>query len=399
MYTILIIDDEKAIRRTLKEILEYENFIVEEAADGFEAVQKLNSNNDFNLVLCDIKMPKMDGIEVLAAVKNGSLNTKNTNVPFIMISGHGDIETAVECMKQGAADYIEKPLDLNKLITTVNRVLKDIKTVNKYGIVQDIKKTLNSKSSSISKTKIIGSSTAITMMKNLIVKIAPTDARVLISGENGTGKELVAKMLYENSNRKDKPFVEINCAAIPNELIESELFGHVKGSFTSAIKDRKGKFEQADGGTLFLDEVGDMNLSAQSKVLRALQEKRICRVGSEKEITVDVRIIAATNKDLQKEIENGKFREDLYHRLCVIEIKVPSLNDRKEDIPLLIEYFLEEFAAENGKKPQKIESKAVEVITKMNFSGNVRQLRNIIERLTILSEDKITLNDVKNYVL
>lgn len=399
MYTILIIDDEKAIRRTLKEILEYENFIVEEAADGFEAVQKLNSNNDFNLVLCDIKMPKMDGIEVLAAVKNRSLNTKNTNVPFIMISGHGDIETAVECMKQGAADYIEKPLDLNKLITTVNRVLKDIKTVNKYGIVQDIKKTLNSKSSSISKTKIIGSSTAITMMKNLIVKIAPTDARVLISGENGTGKELVAKMLYENSNRKDKPFVEINCAAIPNELIESELFGHVKGSFTSAIKDRKGKFEQADGGTLFLDEVGDMNLSAQSKVLRALQEKRICRVGSEKEITVDVRIIAATNKDLQKEIENGKFREDLYHRLCVIEIKVPSLNDRKEDIPLLIEYFLEEFAAENGKKPQKIESKAVEVITKMNFSGNVRQLRNIIERLTILSEDKITLNDVKNYVL
>jgi DNA-binding NtrC family response regulator len=388
MSRILIIDDEKAIRRTLKEILEYENHITDEAENGSDALNMIKNGKNYDLVLCDIKMPKIDGVETLVRAR------ELARIPFIMISGHGDIETAVECMKKGAVDYIEKPLDLNRLLTTINNILSkhNQPEPEKEVIVKQNKSAIPVSKSGVTPTLLIGKSQVMVAMRNLIEKIAPTDARVLITGENGSGKELVAKMLFEKSLRNNMPFVEINCAAIPNELIESELFGHVKGSFTSAIKDRKGKFEQADGGTLFLDEVGDMNLSAQSKVLRVLQEKKICRVGSEKDISVDVRIIAATNKNLRQEIEKGNFREDLYHRLCVIEIQVPPLNERLEDIPLFIEHFL-------SQKSVKIETKAIEALKKFNYSGNVRQLQNIVERLAILCEGKITLEDVKKYAL
>ncbi|MDR0790466.1 MAG: sigma-54 dependent transcriptional regulator [Bacteroidales bacterium] len=384
MSKILVIDDQQPIRRTLKEILEYENYAVEEATDGEEGVKKIKSEQ-YDLVLCDIKMPKMDGLEVLQAIDN--------KPPIVMISGHGDIETAVQCMKQGAVDYIEKPLDLNKLLATISKAL-----TNRNNNTQPTSVSPRHKSHSSPITDdIIGTSPSIIAMKKLIDKIAATEAKVLITGDNGSGKELVARCLHQKSTRSNQPFVEINCAAIPNELIESELFGHEKGSFTSAIKQRKGKFEQADGGTLFLDEIGDMNLSAQSKVLRALQEKTITRVGSEKDIEVNVRIIAATNKNLKQEIEKDTFREDLYHRLCVIELHVPALNDRREDIPLLADYFLTQIAKESGSNKTIIEPAAVEALSKLDFSGNVRQLRNIIERLTILCEGKITAKDVASY--
>jgi DNA-binding NtrC family response regulator len=389
MSKILVIDDQSSIRRTLREVLEYEKHIIEEAADGQEGLKKLKTDS-FDLVLCDIKMPGMDGIEVLTKAVEFSYSS------FVMISGHGTIETAVECLKKGAADYIEKPLDLNKLLNTINEVLQrksDSSIVSTLG-GQSLKKNKAIKN----EVDIIGQSPAIKSMKALIAKIAPTDAKVLITGANGSGKELVAKMIHQKSHRSDLPFIEINCAAIPNELIESELFGHEKGSFTSAIKQRKGKFEQADGGTLFLDEIGDMNLSAQSKVLRALQEGKITRVGSEKDIDVNVRIIAATNKNLKQEIALGNFREDLYHRLCVMEIKVPALNERKEDIPLLIEHFLNQIATQTNNNQVKIEPKAIKAIEELDFSGNVRQLRNIVERLTILCEGKITAKDVKDYI-
>ncbi|MDR1846491.1 MAG: sigma-54 dependent transcriptional regulator [Bacteroidales bacterium] len=382
MSKILVIDDEKAIVRAITEILEYENHQIDTAFNGLEGVNKLKTN-DYDLVLCDIKMPKMDGIEVLQHI---DIEQKP---PMIMISGHGDIATAVECLKLGAADFIEKPLDLNKLLQTINAVLQSPTSVFKHKIKPKYNDTF-------SPDEIIGKSVVMLEMKRLITKIAKADtAKVLITGGNGSGKELVARSIHAQSRRSNMPFVEINCAAIPNELIESELFGHEKGSFTSAIKQRKGKFEQADGGFLFLDEVGDMNLSAQSKVLRALQEQKITRVGSEKDIKVNVRIIAATNKDLKNEIKLGNFREDLYHRLCVIEIKVPDLNDRREDIPLLIDHFLSQITDKS--QHISIDSAAVSALMKLDYSGNVRQLRNIIERLTILCDKKITAKDVKDY--
>jgi DNA-binding NtrC family response regulator len=384
MYNILIIDDEKAIRRALKEILEYENYTVEEAANGIEGLDKINEQV-FDLIFCDIKMPKMDGIEFLE--KANSL----CSCPIVMISGHGTIETAVETLKNGAVDYIEKPLDLNKILKVVKENISK----------QDTKKQNTEKTKPItnsSTTIIVGNSEPIKKMIDLIDKVAATDAKVLITGENGTGKELVAKQIYEKSLRNKAPFIELNCAAIPNDLIESELFGHEKGSFTTAINKQRGKFLLADTGTLFLDEIGDMSLNTQSKVLQAIQEKKILPIGSEKEITVDVRIISATNKNLKQEIEEGRFREDLYHRINVIEIRVPSLSERREDIPLLINYFLEDIAKENNKNPLKIEKGAEKYLQTLDFSGNVRQLRNIIERLNILCEDTITVNDIKKYL-
>jgi two-component system nitrogen regulation response regulator NtrX len=384
MYNILIIDDEKAIRRALKEILEYENYTVEEAANGIEGLDKINEQV-FDLIFCDIKMPKMDGIEFLE--KANSL----CSCPIVMISGHGTIETAVETLKNGAVDYIEKPLDLNKILKVVKENISK----------QDTKKQNTEKTKPItnsSSTIIVGNSEPIKKMIDLIDKVAATDAKVLITGENGTGKELVAKQIYEKSLRNKAPFIELNCAAIPNDLIESELFGHEKGSFTTAINKQRGKFLLADTGTLFLDEIGDMSLNTQSKVLQAIQEKKILPIGSEKEITVDVRIISATNKNLKQEIEEGRFREDLYHRINVIEIRVPSLSERREDIPLLINYFLEDIAKENNKNPLKIEKGAEKYLQTLDFSGNVRQLRNIIERLNILCEDTITVNDIKKYL-
>ncbi|MDR1006673.1 MAG: sigma-54 dependent transcriptional regulator [Bacteroidales bacterium] len=396
MSRILVIDDQQAIRRTLREVLEYEKHTIDEAEDGEDGIKKIKEG-DFDLVLCDIKMPRMDGMDVLNAVEG-------CGVPIVMISGNGDIETAVECMKKGSVDYIEKPLDLNKLLTTINNALAAKTYENQSKPYDNKTKFYENKikpkknETGLKEDEIIGNSPAIIAMKNLIDKIAATDAKVLITGENGSGKELVAQRLHNKSHRCNQPFVEINCAAIPNELIESELFGHEKGSFTSAIKQRKGKFEQADGGTLFLDEIGDMNLAAQSKVLRALQYQKITRVGSEKDISVNVRIIAATNRNLKEEIAKGNFREDLYHRLCVIEIHVPALNDRREDIPLLIDHFLTRISKENGTKRMLIEPNAVQALSKLDFSGNVRQLHNIIERLTILCEKKITLKDVEAYV-
>jgi two-component system, NtrC family, nitrogen regulation response regulator NtrX len=384
MYNILIIDDEKAIRRALKEILEYENYTVEEAANGIEGLDKINEQV-FDLIFCDIKMPKMDGIEFLE--KANSL----CSCPIVMISGHGTIETAVETLKNGAVDYIEKPLDLNKILKVVKENISK----------QDTKKQNTEKTKPItnsSTTIIVGNSEPIKKMIDLIDKVAATDAKVLITGENGTGKELVAKQIYEKSLRNKAPFIELNCAAIPNDLIESELFGHEKGSFTTAINKQRGKFLLADTGTLFLDEIGDMSLNTQSKVLQAIQEKKILPIGSEKEITVDVRIISATNKNLKQEIEEGRFREDLYHRINVIEIRVPSLSERREDIPLLINYFLEDIAKENNKNPLTIEKEAEQYLQTLDFSGNVRQLRNIIERLNILCEDTITVNDIKKYL-
>jgi len=383
MPAILIIDDEKAIRNVLKEILGNEGFTVEEAADGEEGLKKFTAAS-YDVVLCDIKMPKLDGIEFLQKVIES-----NSEVPVIMISGHGNIETAVDAVKKGAFDYISKPPDLNRLLITIRNALD--KTV----LVKETK-VLKRKVSKVQ--EIIGESESIQKIKETIEKVAPTDARVLITGENGSGKELVARWLHEKSNRANAPIVEVNCAAIPGELIESELFGHEKGSFTSAIKQRIGKFEQANGGTLFLDEIGDMSLSAQAKVLRALQEGKITRVGGEKEISVDVRVIAATNKDLLKEVTEKNFRLDLYHRLSVILIHVPSLNHRRDDIPLLVEKFLTDIAEEYGQSKKSIHLKAMEALQKHDWTGNIRELRNVVERLIILSGKEIVVGDIDAYV-
>lgn len=385
MNTILVVDDDRPIRSTLREILEFEKFKVEEAENGEEALEKVK-NQKFDLVLCDIKMPKMDGIEVLE-----KLQEMHHDLPVVMISGHGTIETAVEAIKMGAFDFIAKPLDLNRLLVTVRNAL------DKSELVQETK-TLRKKVHLSKLNDIVGESKAIQEVKSLITKVAPTDARVLITGGNGTGKELVARNLHQNSDRKNAPFVEVNCAAIPSELIESELFGHEKGAFTSAVKQKLGKFEQAEGGTLFLDEIGDMSASAQAKVLRALQENKISRVGGEKDIKVNVRILAATNKDLKKEIEAGNFREDLYHRLSVILIAVPALSERKEDIPLLTEFFLKQLVQEQNLPAKTFNKKALESLKEFNWPGNIRELRNVIERLLILGGDQISENDVERYV-
>jgi DNA-binding NtrC family response regulator len=384
MANILIIDDEKAIRKTLTEILAFEGHKIEEAADGEEGLKKFSEKN-YDVVLCDIKMPKMDGIEFLEKAKQ-----HNADIPIIMISGHGNIDTAVDAVKKGAYDYISKPPDLNRLLITIRNASE------KQDLVVETK-VLKRKISKVQ--EIVGESAEILSIKNTIDKVAPTDARVLITGENGSGKELVARWLHEKSNRNNGPIVEVNCAAIPSELIESELFGHEKGSFTSAIKQRIGKFEQANGGTLFLDEIGDMSLSAQAKVLRALQEGKITRVGADKDISVDVRVVAATNKDLMQEVEAKNFRLDLYHRLGVIMIHVPSLNQRRNDIPQLIEHFLDQVADEYGQPKKIIENDAVEALQQHNWTGNIRELRNVVERLIILSGKTITLDDVNNFVL
>lgn len=384
MSNILIIDDEKAIRKTLCEILTYEGFKVTEASDGEEGWKYFTSTT-YDVVLCDIKMPKMDGLEFLAKATE-----TNPDVPVIMISGHGTIETAVDAVKKGAFDYIAKPPDLNRMLITIRNAM-DKNTLSKET------RTLKRRVSKIQ--EMIGESDGITRIKDTIEKVAPTDARVLVTGENGVGKEMVARWIHEKSNRADGQLVEVNCAAIPSELIESELFGHEKGSFTSAIKQRIGKFEQANGGTLFLDEVGDMSLSAQAKVLRALQEGKITRVGGDKEISVDVRVVAATNKDLLKEVEEKNFRLDLYHRLGVILIHVPSLNERRNDIPLLVDKFLSDIGEEYGQPKKSIDKKAMEALQKHNWTGNIRELRNVVERLVILSGKTITLEDVTNYVM
>lgn len=382
MARILIVDDEKSIRNTLREILEYEKYQVEEAEDGEKGFHMIREN-DYDIILCDIKMPKMDGIEVLEKTYELGKDPQ-----FIMISAHGSIETAVEATKKGAYDFIQKPPDLNRLLLTLRNAL------DKSTLVSETK-TLRKK---VSKTfDIVGESAAIMNVKETIDKVAPTEARVLITGPNGTGKELVAKWLHAKSSRADAALIEVNCAAIPAELIESELFGHEKGAFTSAIKQRTGKFEQANGGTLFLDEIGDMSLSAQAKVLRALQEHKITRVGGDKEIKVDVRVIAATNKDLKKEIAENKFREDLYHRLSVILIQVPPLKDRKDDIPLLVDKFLEDIAIEYGTAKKAINDEAIVTLQKSAWTGNIRELRNVIERLVIMCGDIITEDDVKKY--
>jgi two-component system, NtrC family, nitrogen regulation response regulator NtrX len=383
MPTVLIIDDEKAIRNTLKEILEYENFKVEEAVDGKDALQKIEKLK-LDLILCDIKMPGgMDGLELLQKFQKQIPET-----PVVMISGHGNIETAVEAVKKGAYDFIQKPLDLNRLLVTIRNAM------DKSNLVSETK-ALKKK---VYKTaEMIGESKAINGIKEIIEKVAPTDARVLITGANGSGKEMVARWIHEKSQRAAFPLIEVNCAAIPSELIESELFGHEKGAFTSAIATRKGKFEQAEGGTLFLDEVGDMSLSAQAKVLRALQENKITKVGADKDIKVNVRVIAATNKDLKKEIENGNFREDLFHRLNVIPINVASLDERKEDIPLLVNYFLKLICEEHGTVIKTISSDAIKQLQKYTWTGNIRELRNVVERLIILSDKTITEKDVLNF--
>lgn len=382
MARILIIDDEQSIRTTLREILEYEKYEIDEAKDGEEGVKKIEKE-DYDLVLCDVKMPKLDGIEVLE-----KSHEMGKDVPFIMISAHGTIETAVDAVKKGAYDFIPKPPDLNRLLITIRNAQEKSTLVSETKVLKK----------KISKTyDIVGESKAILKVKETIQKVAPTEARVLITGENGTGKELVARWIHESSNRSQQALVEVNCAAIPSELIESELFGHEKGSFTSAIKQRIGKFEQASGGTLFLDEIGDMSLSAQAKVLRALQENKINRVGGDKDISVDVRVIAATNKNLKKEIEEGKFREDLFHRIGVILILVPPLRERTEDIPLLVDKFLEDIAAEYGSKKKEIESAALKELQKLPWTGNIRELRNVTERLVIMSDSKITQKDVQQY--
>ncbi|MBO6607149.1 sigma-54 dependent transcriptional regulator [Psychroserpens sp.] len=382
MSKILVIEDEAAIRRVLVKILSEENdaYQVEEAEDGLVGIEKIKKD-DFDLVLCDIKMPKMDGVEVLEAVKKIKPET-----PMVMISGHGDLDTAVNTMRLGAFDYISKPPDLNRLLNTV-RIALDTKTL----VVEN--KMLKKKVSK--KYEMIGDSEAISQIKDMIEKVAATDARVLITGPNGTGKELVAHWLHQKSSRSKGPLVEVNCAAIPAELIESELFGHVKGAFTSAVKDRAGKFEAANAGTIFLDEIGDMSLSAQAKVLRALQENKIQRVGNDKDIKVDVRVVAATNKDLKKEIDEGRFREDLYHRLAVILIKVPALNDRREDIPLLINHFCAKIAEEQGTAKKEFSDKAIKLLQEYDWTGNIRELRNVVERLIILGGNEVSENDVK----
>ena len=382
MSKILIIEDEAAIRRVLTKILSEENesYKVEEAEDGLQGLEKVK-NEEYDLILCDIKMPKMDGVEVLEAVKK-----IKPEIPMVMISGHGDLETAINTMRLGAFDYISKPPDLNRLLNTVRNALD-----KKQLVVEN--KILKKK---VSKNyEMIGDSEAINHIKTMIDKVAPTDARVLITGPNGTGKELVAHQLHEKSERSMAPIIEVNCAAIPSELIESELFGHVKGAFTSAVKDRAGKFEAADGGTIFLDEIGDMSLSAQAKVLRALQENLIQRVGADKDIKVNVRVVAATNKDLKKEIKEGRFREDLYHRLAVILIKVPALNDRREDIPALIEHFASKIALEQGNSIKNFSKSAIKLLQEYDWTGNIRELRNVVERLIILGNSEISEQDVK----
>jgi len=384
MADILIIDDEKAIRKTLGEILSFEGYKIDEAADGEEGLKKYKDRS-YDVVLCDIKMPKVDGIEFLQKAIES-----NSDIPIIMISGHGNIETAVEAVKKGAYDYISKPPDLNRLLITIRNAM------DKSSLVTETK-VLKRKVSKVQ--EMIGGSSPIERIKDTIDKVAPTDARVLITGENGSGKELVARWIHEKSNRSSGPLVEVNCAAIPSELIESELFGHEKGSFTSAIKQRIGKFEQANGGTLFLAEIGDMSLNAQAKVLRALQEGKITRVGADKDISVDVRVIAATNKDLLKEVEERNFRLDLYHRLSVILIHVPSLNERRDDIPLLVDKFLEDTCNEYGVAAKSIDDDAIKLLQEYNWTGNIRELRNVVERLVILSGKTITKEDVKNYVM
>lgn len=382
MSKILIIEDEAAIRRVLVKILSEENdaYQVSEAEDGLIGIELIRKE-DYDLVLCDIKMPKMDGVEVLEAVKK-----IKPEVPIVMISGHGDLDTAVNTMRLGAFDYISKPPDLNRLLNTV-RIALDRKEL----VVENtrLKKKVGKK------YEMIGESPAIAHIKEMIEKVAPTEARVLITGPNGTGKELVAHWLHQKSDRSKGPMIEVNCAAIPSELIESELFGHVKGAFTSANKDRAGKFEAANGGTIFLDEVGDMSLSAQAKVLRALQESRVQRVGSDKDIKVDVRVVAATNKDLKKEIAEGNFREDLYHRLAVILVKVPALNDRRDDIPMLIEYFTQKIADEHGTAKKEFSGKAIKLLQEYDWTGNIRELRNVVERLIILGDKEVSESDVK----
>ena len=384
MPKILIVEDEPAIRRVLKNILteESESFQLFEAADGQEALSTIQEQ-DFDLVICDIKMPKMDGVELLEAVKK-----IKPEIPFIMISGHGDLETAVDAMRKGAFDYVQKPPDLNRLLNTVRNALdkKQLVVENKI-----LKKKISKQ------YQIIGESEPIKKILAMVDKVAQTDARVLITGPNGAGKELVAHQLHEQSNRQAAPFIEVNCAAIPSELIESELFGHVKGAFTSAVKDRAGKFEAAHEGTIFLDEIGDMSLPAQAKVLRALQESKISRVGSDKDIAVNVRVLAATNKNLQEEIAAGRFREDLYHRLAVILISVPSLNERREDVPLLIDYFANKIAEEQGNAVKSFDVKAIELLKAYDWTGNIRELRNVVERLIILGGQTISEEDVKNF--
>jgi DNA-binding NtrC family response regulator len=382
MSKILVIEDEAAIRRVLVKILTEENdtYIVEEAENGSRGLE-LIKKNDYDLALCDIKMPKVDGVEVLQEAKR-----LKPEIPFIMISGHGDLDTAVNTMRLGAFDYISKPPDLNRLLTTVRNALdrKDLAVANKI-----LKKKVSRSYEMVGESKEIGS------IKEIIDKVAPTDARVLITGANGTGKELVAHWIHQKSERSEAPFIEVNCAAIPSELIESELFGHVKGAFTSAVRDRAGKFEAANKGTIFLDEVGDMSLSAQAKVLRALQENKISRVGTDSDIKVDVRVVAATNKDLMAEIAQGKFREDLYHRLAVILIQVPALNDRREDIPLLIDHFSKQIATEQGTAQKQFSKKAIALLKGYDWTGNIRELRNVVERLIILGGTEVSEDDVK----
>ncbi|MGB0862729.1 MAG: sigma-54-dependent transcriptional regulator [Saprospiraceae bacterium] len=385
MARVLIVDDERSIRTTLRDILEFERYKVDEAVDGLDALSKLKKNK-YDVVIMDIKMPKMDGLDALERVGIISPDT-----PVVMISGHGNIETAVEAVKKGAFDYIAKPPDLNRLLITIRNAM------DKSTLITETK-VLKKKVASSRVQEIIGESDSISRIKSIIAQVAPTDARVMVTGPNGTGKELVARWLHEQSPRKDKPMIEVNCAAIPAELIESELFGHEKGAFTSAIKQRIGKFEQANGGTIFLDEIGDMSLSAQAKVLRALQESKITRVGGDKEIRVDVRVVAATNKNLKEEIRAKRFREDLYHRIAVILIQVPALNERKGDIPALVEHFIKAICKEYGRPAIKVEAKAIKALQELDWTGNIRELRNVVERLIILSGDKIKESDVNAFV-
>ena len=380
---ILIIDDERSIRNSLKEILVDEGYEVDTAEDGAMALEMVDKEK-YSVIFCDIKMPGMDGVEVLDKMVQLGIDAA-----IVMISGHGDITTAVECIKKGAFDFIPKPLDLNRILITIKNATEKVSLVKETRILK--KKVYGQ--------PMVGESPAILHIKDMIEKVAPTDARVLIIGSNGTGKELVARNLHQKSRRSAMPYIEVNCAAIPSELIESELFGHEKGSFTSAIKQHKGKFEQADGGTLFLDEIGDMSLAAQAKVLRVLQEKKLCRVGSDKDIIVDVRVLAATNKNLKDEIAKGHFREDLYHRLSVIVINMPTLDERKSDIPLLVDYFIEQICSETGMVPREIDKDAMDLLIEKSWTGNIRELRNVVERLLILSGSRITASDVKAYVL
>ena len=384
MPEVLIIDDERPIRNSLRDILEYEKFSVDDAEDGKAGLDKI-AKKKYDLVLCDIKMPKIDGLEVLDKILEDG-----HDLPVIMISGHGNIETAVDAIKKGAFDFIEKPLDINRILVTVRNA------IDRTSLVEETK-VLKKKISRSKSFDIIGESKAVEGIREMIGKVAPSDARVLITGGNGSGKELVARQIHQNSARADAPFIEVNCAAIPSELIESELFGHEKGAFTSAIKQRKGKFEQADGGTLFLDEIGDMSLSAQAKVLRALQENKINRVGGDKDIKVNVRVLAATNKDLREEIKENRFREDLFHRLSVILIHVPSLNERKDDIPILTDHFINQLVSEQGMLKKSFSDGAIKALQEVNWTGNIRELRNIIERLMILGGKEVSVDDVKNY--